>query len=78
MVDQTSWGIDMQITENKARAKEKKDFQNKIESLTKELDRLSEENANVKLINKKINQENKDLTKKLEDQVKEYRNKGDL
>ena len=30
--------------------------------MKKDIDRLSEENANVKLINKKINQENKDLT----------------
>ena len=78
MVDQTRWGIPDIITQNKARAKEKKDFQDKIEGLKKDIDRLSEENANVKLINKKINQENKDLTKKLEDQVKEFRNKGDM
>ena len=78
MVDQTKWGIPDIQTENKARAKEKKDFENKIEGLKKDIDRLSEENANVKLINKKINQENKDLTKKLEDQVKEFRNKGDM
>ena len=78
MVDQTRWGIPDIITQNKARAKEKKDFQDKIEGLKKDIDRLSEENANVKLINKKINQENKDLTKKLEEQVKEFRNKADL
>ena len=78
MVDQTRWGIPDVITQNKARAKERQDFKNKIESLKKDIDRLSEENANVKLINKKINQENKDLTKKIEDQVKEFRNKGDM
>ena len=78
MTDQTRWGIPDIITQNKARAKEKKDFQDKIEGLKKDIDRLSEENANVKLINKNLNQENKDLTKKLEEQVKEFRNKGDL
>tara|TARA_R100001463_G_scaffold116565_1_gene171895 strand:- start:449 stop:685 length:237 start_codon:yes stop_codon:yes gene_type:complete len=78
MVDQTRWGIPDIITQNRAIEKERKDFKNKIESLKKDIDRLSEENANVKLINKKINQENKDLTKKIEEQVKEYRNKGDL
>lgn len=78
MVDQTRWGIPDIITQNKARAKEKKDFQNKIESLKKDIDRLSEENANVKLINKNLNQSNKDLVKKLDEQVKEFRNKGDL
>ena len=30
MVDQTRWGIPDVITQNKARAKEKKDFQDKI------------------------------------------------
>ena len=78
MVDQTKWGIPDIQTENKARAKEKKDFQIKIENLKKEIDRLSEENANVKLLNKNLSKENKDLTKKLDDQVKEFRNKGDL
>jgi len=78
MTDQTRWGIPDIITQNKARAKEKKDFQNKIESLKKDIDRLSEENANVKLLNKNLSQENKDLTKKLDEQVKEFRNKGDL
>ena len=78
MVDQTRWGIPDVITQNKARAKEKKDFQDKIEGLKKDIDRLSEENANVKLINKNLSQENKDLTKKLDEQVKEFRNKGDL
>jgi len=78
MTDQTRWGIPDIITQNKARAKEKKDFQNKIESLKKDIDRLSEENANVKLINKNLNQSNKDLVKKLDEQVKEFRNKGDL
>jgi len=78
MTDQTRWGIPDVITQNKARAKEKKDFQNKIESLKKDIDRLSEENANVKLINKNLNQSNKDLVKKLDEQVKEFRNKGDL
>tara|TARA_R110002074_G_scaffold78226_1_gene177031 strand:- start:713 stop:949 length:237 start_codon:yes stop_codon:yes gene_type:complete len=78
MTDQTRWGIPDIITQNKARAKEKKDFQNKIESLKKDIDRLSEENANVKLINKNLNQSNKELVKKLDEQVKEFRNKGDL
>ncbi len=78
MTDQTRWGISDIITQNKARAKEKKDFQNKIESLKKDIDRLSEENANVKLINKNLNQSNKELVKKLDEQVKEFRNKGDL
>ena len=78
MGEQTRWGRPDIITQNKARAKEKKDFQDKIEGLKKDIDRLSEENANVKLINKNLSQENKDLTKKLEEQVKEYRNKGDL
>jgi len=78
MVDQTRWGIPDVITQNKARAKEKKDFQDKIEGLKKDIDRLSEENANVKLINKNLNQSNKDLVKKLDEQVKEFRNKGDL
>ena len=78
MVDQTRWGISDLQTENKARAKEKKDFQIKIEGLKKEIDRLSEENANVKLLNKNLSKENKDLTKKLDDQVKEFRNKGDM
>jgi len=78
MTDQTRWGIPDVITQNKARAKEKKDFQNKIESLKKDIDRLSEENSNVKLINKNLNQSNKDLVKKLDEQVKEFRNKGDL
>ena len=78
MTDQTRWGIPDVITQNKARAKEKKDFQNKIESLKKDIDRLAEENANVKLINKNLNQSNKDLVKKLDEQVKEFRNKGDL
>jgi regulator of replication initiation timing len=78
MVDQTRWGIPDIITQNKARAKEKKDFQDKIEGLKKDIDRLSEENANVKLINKNLNQSNKDLVKKLDEQVKEFRNKGDL
>ena len=78
MTDQTRWGIPDIITQNKARAKEKKDFQNKIESLKKDIDRLSEENSNVKLINKNLNQSNKDLVKKLDEQVKEFRNKGDL
>ena len=78
MVDQTKWGIPDIQTENKARAKEKKDFQIKIENLKKEIDRLSEENANVKLLNKNLSKENKDLTKKINEQVKEFRNKGDL
>ena len=78
MVDQTKWGIPDIQTENKARAKEKKDFENKIEGLKKDIDRLSEENANVKLINRNLSKENKDLTKKLDDQVKEFRNKGDM
>jgi len=78
MTDQTRWGISDIITQNKARAKEKQDFQNKIESLKKDIDRLSEENANVKLINKNLNQSNKELVKKLDEQVKEFRNKGDL
>jgi len=78
MTDQTRWGIPDIITQNKARAKEKQDFQNKIESLKKDIDRLSEENANVKLINKNLNQSNKELVKKLDEQVKEFRNKGDL
>ena len=78
MTDQTRWGIPDIITQNKARAKERQDFKNKIKSLKKDIDRLSEENANVKLLNKNLSQENKDLTKKLDDQVKEYRNKGDL
>ena len=78
MTDQTRWGIPDIITQNKARAKEKKDFQNKIESLKKDIDRLAEENANVKLINKNLNQSNKELVKKLDEQVKEFRNKGDL
>ena len=78
MVDQTRWGIADLQTQNKAIAKEREDFKNKIKSLTKELDRLSEENANVKLLNKNLSQQNKDLTKKIEEQVKEYRNKGDL
>ena len=78
MVDQTRWGIPDVITQNKARAKEKKDFQDKIEGLKKDIDRLSEENANVKLINKNLNQSNKELVKKLDEQVKEFRNKGDL
>jgi len=78
MTDQTRWGIPDVITQNKARAKEKKDFQNKIESLKKDIDRLSEENSNVKLINKNLNQSNKDLVQKLDEQVKEFRNKGDL
>ena len=37
MTDQTRWGIPDIITQNKARAKEKKDFQNKIESLKKDI-----------------------------------------
>ena len=78
MTDQTRWGIPDVITQNKARVKEKKDFQNKIESLKKDIDRLSEENANVKLINKNLNQSNKELVKKLDEQIKEFRNKGDL
>jgi len=78
MTDQTRWGISDIITQNKSRAKEKQDFQNKIESLKKDIDRLSEENANVKLINKNLNQSNKELVKKLDEQVKEFRNKGDL
>ena len=78
MTDQTRWGIPDVITQNKARAKQTKDFQEKIESLKKDIDRLSEENANVKLINKNLNQSNKYLVKKLDEQVKEFRNKGDL
>ena len=78
MTDQTRWGISDLQTQNKARAKERQDFQNKIESLKKDIDRLSEENANVKLINKNLNQSNKELVKKLDEQVKEFRNKGDL
>ena len=78
MTDQTRWGIPDISTQNRARDKEKKDFQDKIEGLKKDIDRLSEENANVKLLNKNLSQENRDLTKKLEDQVKEFRNKGDM
>ena len=78
MTDQTRWGIPDIITQNRARAKEKKDFKDKIEGLKKDIDRLSEENANIKLINKNLNQSNKDLVKKLDEQVKEFRNKGDL
>ena len=78
MVDQTKWGIADIQTQNKARALEKKKLQDKVKDLENEIDRLAEENANILVLNKTLKKENTDLTKKLEDQVKEFRNKGDL
>ena len=66
------------IDANKARALEKKKLQDKVKDLENEIDRLAEENANILVLNKTLKKENTDLTKKLEDQVKEFRNKGDL
>ena len=78
MVDQTKWGIADIQTQNKARALEKQKLKDKVKDLENEIDRLAEENANILVLNKTLKKENTDLTKKLEDQVKEFRNKGDL
>ena len=72
MTDVTRWGIPLIHSKNRAVDKKRKEITNK------EIDRLTEENNNLKTIIKDQKKKLQELEKKAKEQLDEFRNKGEL